>query len=142
MITPERQKVKWNLEEFPSTWYNFQQLTFNSIKHSTRQLQLEVTAFLFYEKQKFLEEFGCPFYRISHGVYYTHKVERGTTKEREDFKMNIYEKGYNLDNIDVYMAYERNDSLVDDFFQYSTLARDAYMESLRESVYDIDRCYY
>ena len=56
--------------------------------------------------------------------------------------MNIYANGYNLDNIDAYMAYERNDSLVDDFFQYSTLARDAYMESLRESVYDIDRCYY
>ena len=86
--------------------------------------------------------FSSPFYRIGSRVYYTHKVERGTTKESEDFKMNIYENGYNLDNIDAYMAYERNDSLVDDFFQYSTLARDAYMESLRESVYDIDRCYY
>ena len=56
--------------------------------------------------------------------------------------MNIYENGYNLDNIDAYMAYERNDRLVDDFFQYSVLARDAYMENLRESVCDIDRCYY
>ena len=56
--------------------------------------------------------------------------------------MDIYENGYNLDNIDAYMAYERNDSLVDDFFQYSTLARDAYVESLRESVSMYDRCCY
>lgn len=75
-------------------------------------------------------------------VYYTHKVERGTTKESEDLKMNIYENGYNLDNIDAYMAYERNDSLVDDFFQYSTLALDAYVESLYESVSMYDRCCY
>lgn len=56
--------------------------------------------------------------------------------------MNIYENGYNLDNIDAYMAYERNDSLVDDFFQYSTLALDAYVESLYESVSMYDRCCY
>ena len=56
--------------------------------------------------------------------------------------MNIYENGYNLDNIDAYLSYERNDRLVDDFFKYSILARDAYVESLRESVSMYDRCYY
>jgi len=62
------------------------------IPDSDRWLQLEVTAFVFYQQ---ILLFGCPLYRISHRVYYTHKVERGTTKEREDFKMNIYENGYN-----------------------------------------------
>lgn len=56
--------------------------------------------------------------------------------------MNIYEKGFNLDNIDTYMNFQRQNDLVDDFFQYSTLARDAYMESLYESVSEYDRCYY
>lgn len=56
--------------------------------------------------------------------------------------MNIYEKGFNLDNIYSYMNYERQNDLVDDFFQYSPLARDAFMESLYESVSTIDRCYY
>lgn len=56
--------------------------------------------------------------------------------------MNIYENGYNLDNIDAYLAFERNDALVDDFFQYSPLARDAYVESLYESVSDYDRSNY
>ena len=56
--------------------------------------------------------------------------------------MKIYEKGFNLDNIDSYMSYERQNNLVDEFFQYSTLARDAFRESLYESVSYYDRCYY
>ncbi len=56
--------------------------------------------------------------------------------------MSIYEKGYNLDNIEALLNAERNNDLVDDFFRYSAPARDAYREALYDAASDYDRsCY-
>lgn len=56
--------------------------------------------------------------------------------------MKIYEKGYNRDNLDVFISSLREDEQVDDFFQYCTPALDAFVEYASDSYNGYNRSYY